>query len=217
MAAATREHTGSRPAPKESTLRIGNNVLGAAVIAMLAASVLCVAIAPTLMPDSYSIVEHSISESAAQRVEGVWLARAGLLLFGFAVLTLAGLAGRRWGPGGRTTHRIFGISLIGTATFAHMPWEDIPYDAFEDLLHSIASFAVGMSFIVGVVIVSIGRRRDVRRTRIVDWTAVAIAVAVPMIMFNVAGIAGVVQRFMFGVAYLWYGAEAIRSSREIPS
>jgi len=35
-----------------------------------------------------------------------------------------------------------------------------------------------------------------------------------MIMFNVDGIAGVVQRTMFGIGYLWYGIEAIRSAAD---
>lgn len=86
---------------------LGRRRLTAAAIALiLAASVACVAIAPALMPDSYSIVEHSISESAAQGVEDVWLARTGLLLFGLAVLVSAGLTGSRWGVWGRVVHRI---------------------------------------------------------------------------------------------------------------
>lgn len=34
-----------------------------------------------------------------------------------------------------------------------------------------------------------------------------------MIMFNITDTAGLVQRIMFAVAYLWYGTEAIRSAR----
>lgn len=184
----------------------------AASLGLLAASVLCVILAPTLMPESYSIVEHSISESAAQRVEGVWLARAGLLLFGLAVLGLASSVGSRWGLWGRVAHRAYGVSIISSAVFAHMPWEDVPYDEFEDLLHSIASFAVGMSFVGGVVLVGLRRRRSPSWVRALDGIAVIASVVIPVIMFSVAGYAGLVQRMMFVVAYVWYGVEASGSA-----
>lgn len=199
-------------ADRPATRRTVRGYLSAgAVIAMLAAAVVCIAMAPTLMPDSYSIVEHSVSESAAQGVEGAWLARTGLLVFGFAVLALAGRAGRRWGPAGRILHRIVGVCLIATATFAHMPWENVPYDEFEDLLHSIASFGVGFAFTAGVVAVSLRRAGIAWRARLFDWVAIIAAIIIPMTMFNATGIAGVVQRIMFGVAFVWYGAEAVRS------
>ncbi|MDH3251044.1 MAG: DUF998 domain-containing protein, partial [Acidimicrobiia bacterium] len=127
--------------------------IGASVLIVLAASLICVAVAPVLMPESYSIVEHSISESAAQRVDGVWLARAGLLLFGLGVLVLSGVANGRWRLWGRVAHRGYGVAIISTAVFAHMPWEEVAYDEFEDLLHSIASFVVGLSFVAGVIFV----------------------------------------------------------------
>lgn len=40
-------------------------VVAAFVLVLLGASPACVAIAPSLMPASYSWIEHSISESAA--------------------------------------------------------------------------------------------------------------------------------------------------------
>lgn len=183
------------------------------VLLLLVGSVVSVVIAPLLMPSSYSIVEHSISESAAQGVEGAWLARLGFMMFGLAVLLLASLAGYRWGVWGGIAHRVWGVSMIGAAVFSHMPWLDTPYDVFEDTLHSIASFAVGMSFIVGVLLVTFRRGPGNGLMRVFDWIAMGIALVVPPIMFNVDGVAGVVQRAMFAVAYLWYGLEAFRLLR----
>ena len=188
-------------------------MIAATVVAMLLASIAAVAIAPTLMPDSYSVVEHSISESAAQGVQGAWLARLGFLLLGFAVLTSASIAGERWGVWGRLTHWIYGVSMMGVAAFAHMPWEDIPYDAFEDFLHSVAAYGIGFAFTAGVLIVTFRREPGMRSARVFDWIAIVAAVVIPMTMFNVTGIAGLVQRVLFGIGYLWYGMEAIRSGR----
>lgn len=181
------------------------------VIALLAASAICFAVAPALMPDSYSVIEHSVSESAAQGVEGAWLARLGFLLFGFGVLTLATLTGRRWGRSGRVVHRVYGVSMIGAAAFAHMPWEDVPYDRFEDLLHSVAATGMGFAFTLGVLFVTL--RRGSVPVRIFDVLAIAAAVVIPVVMFNVVGIAGVVQRVMFVIGYLWYGMEAVGLGR----
>lgn len=186
-------------------------------LALLGTSLFAVAIAPALMPESYSWVERSISESAAQGIEGAWLARLGLLLFGFAVLLLVAIAAEAWGVGGRLAHGLYGVSIIAAAAFAHMPWEDVPYDAFEDLLHSVASFAVGLGFAVGVVIVTLRRGPGAGLIRVFDIVAIAAAVIIPMIMFNVTDVAGAVQRTLFLIAYLWYGAEAIRLATTVSS
>lgn len=183
-----------------------------AVVVMLVVSAACVAAAPILMPDSYSIVEHSVSESAAQGVEGAWLARTGLLLLGFAVLTLAGLAGRRWGKWGRAAHRSYGVAIIASAVFAHMPWEQAPFDRFEDTLHSLASFAVGLAFVVGVIAVAVMRGTTWSPARVYDLVALVASVVIPLVMFNLTGVAGLVQRVMFAIAYIWYGMEALRSA-----
>lgn len=187
------------------------------VLAMLAASAVCIAIAPTLMPDSYSVVEHAVSESAAQGVEGAWLARTAFLLLGFAVLVLAGLSGERWGLWGRIALRLYGVLMIAAAAFSNVPWEDVPADEFEDLLHSIAASGMGLAFTVGVLFVLLRRDRGQRLARAFDVLAIVAAFAIPMIMFNAEGIAGVVQRILFGIAYLWFGGEAVRSTRVAPT
>ena len=120
-------------------------------------------------------------------------------------------------PGGRLAHGVYGVSIIAAAAIAHRPWEDVPFDAFEDVLHSVASFGVGFAFTIGVVIVSLRRGPNAGPIRVLDAVAVVSAVVIPMIMFNVSGIGGVVQRGMFLIAYLWYGIEAVRLGRlEVP-
>lgn len=180
---------------------------------MLATSAACVALAPALMPDSYSVLLHSISESAGQGIEGAWLARLGFLLLGFAVLLEAQLAGPAWGLWGRIAHRVYGVSMIAVAAFAHMPWEDVPYDAFEDTLHSVAATAVGFAFTGGVIAVGIRRGRHAGWIRALDTVAVLASVALPLIMFSVPGVGGLVQRVLFGIGYAWYGLEAVRLGR----
>ncbi len=69
------------------------------VVACLAASVIALGVAPAVVGDGYSVVEHTTSESAAQRLDGAWAGRLGFLAFGFGVFWLA-VAAHRTGPAG---------------------------------------------------------------------------------------------------------------------
>lgn len=180
------------------------------VLVLLACSVVCLAAAPLLMPDSYSVVENAVSESAAQGVEGAWLARFGFLFLGFGVLLLANLADSRWGPWGRIAFRAYGVAMICNAAFSHMPWEDVPYDAFEDSLHSISAFITGMSFIAGVLIVTFRRGPGHRVAHAYDVFALLAAIGISILMGNVETIAGLVQRMLFAIAFVWFASEAVR-------
>jgi hypothetical protein len=186
------------------------------VVTLLLASAVAVAVAPALMPESYSWLADSVSESAGQGVERAWLARAGLLLYGFAVLLLTGLAAFRWGRWGTLLHGIFGVCIIAAAVYAARPWDPtMPYVEFEDLLHSIAASVMGPAFAIGVAVVSARRPLEVKLVRLLDLVAVVASVVVPMAMFSISsleGYSGLFQRAMFAISYTWYAQEAIRSS-----
>jgi hypothetical protein len=187
-----------------------------AVLVCLAVSALALALAPLLMPGSYSPIAHTTSESAAQGVDGAWLARLGLGAFGVAVVILA--AGRSWsGRPARAAHFVFGMALLLTATASARPWiPEVPFDLLEDQMHSFAATAMGFAFAFGVVAVGIGNSRAIGRVRLWDIVAVLASVIVPIGMANLAGIAGLLQRVMFAVAYVWYGIEANRANRLAP-
>ncbi|HEX6299695.1 MAG TPA: DUF998 domain-containing protein [Acidimicrobiia bacterium] len=155
------------------------------ILGLLAASLAALATAPTLMPASYSVLTHTTSESGAQGVQGAWLARLGFLCLGLAVLALTNLAGPRWGVWGRVVFRTYSVAMIGAAVFSHVPWQDIPYDVFEDSLHSVAASVVGTAFIAGVLVVTLRRRRDEWAARTFDAIALVVAAAIPIVMFNV--------------------------------
>lgn len=180
---------------------------------MLLLSAVCVAVAPYLMPESYSVVENAISASGGQGIDAAWVARTGFLLLGFAVLLLSIVRSSQWGFWGRLVMRIYGISMIAAAAYAHKPWLDVPFDQFEDLLHSVAATTVGAAFTIGVLLVTARRGPNAGWVRAFDLLAVAAAVIIPVTMFNVTDVEGLVQRIMFVIGYLWFGAEAVRSLR----
>jgi hypothetical protein len=176
----------------------------------LGGSALALALAPLLMPDSYSWVSHTTSESAAQGVSGAWLARLGFLVFGLAVLWLAAFAGARWGRWDRLFHGMFGVLMAATAAFSHRPFEPgIMFDRTEDLLHSVTATAMGFAFAIGVVAVMVSRPGRLTSRHALDAAALVASVVIPLSMVAWSRNAGLLQRSMFLVAYLWYGTEAL--------
>jgi hypothetical protein len=185
------------------------------VLAGLGTSAAALAAAPALMPPGYSWVSHTTSESAAQGVDGAWLARTGFVLFGLSVILLATSRWQRWGSWATALHAGFGALLVAAAVFSHRPWvagED--FDHVEDVLHSVAATAMGFVFVGGVVVTALGRSRGDTWPRALDIMAVASSVAIPLGMAAQPDIDGVLQRLMFVVAYAWYGAEAVRATRD---
>jgi hypothetical protein len=184
------------------------------VLACLAASAAALAVAPTLMPTSYSWVAHTTSESAAQGVPGAWLARLGFVTFGFAVLAIAGFARHLWGPLAARLHGVFGMLMVAAASFSARSWEPgVPFDAVEDVLHSVAATAMGFAFAFGVVAVAWRVWRAGGGLRWLDITAVTASVVLPLAMVGWEQFAGALQRAIFIVAYVWYAIEALRAQR----
>ena len=121
-------------------LDAGRRGAAAGVIALLVVSAVALAVAPAFMPAGYDWVRHTTSESAAQGLAGAWVARLGFVAFGLAVLWLAAGAARSWGRGVVWMHTAFGVCMVGTAAFSHMPWwEGAAFDGVEDLLHSVTA------------------------------------------------------------------------------
>lgn len=180
-----------------------------AILGLLLASLLALALAPLALDESYSWLEHTTSEAAGQGVRGAWMARAGFLLFGLAVLWLAHRKAEHWRQPSTGMHVVFGACLVGVAAFSLRSWDGaVPYDRTEDLLHSVAATAMGFAFALGVVSVNWawGRRP---RLRVLDVAAIAASVVLPLAMAAMTGYAGALQRAMFAIAYVWYAREAL--------
>ena len=160
------------------------------------------------MPASYSWISNVISESAAQGVPGAWLARAGLLAFGLAVLWQALLLRRIWSPGALYCHLAFAICMLSAAAFSHRPWiAGAPFDDFEDLLHSVAATGMGFAFAFGVAFRQWQRIAGGAGVCVPDLVAIACSVVLPVTGVLWPELDGLLQRSMFLVAYVWYGRE----------
>lgn len=184
-----------------------------AAMLLLLASLLALAVAPVLMPHGYSWLRHAISESAAQGLQGAWLARLGFVLFAFAVLSEAQLLRRRWGRPATWLHTLFAVCMVAVAAFSHRPWlPGVPFDLFEDTLHTVAATGMGFAFAFGVVLVFL-RRVGWGMARALDLLAIVASVVLPLGMAARPDIAGLLQRTLFAIAYLWYGRELLACLR----
>lgn len=179
-----------------------------AILGLLALSLLALAIAPLQLDEGYSIIEHTTSESAAQGVDGGWVARAGFLMLGSAVFWLAVLSRRRWGLGGALLLGLFGLLMVSAAAFSSKPWQETaPYDSTEDLLHSVAASAMGLCFIIGLI--SVGVSRISASQRALDFFAAGAAIALSIGLLVFDDVQGLLQRLMFLVGYAWFIRETL--------
>ena len=193
----------THPARREMRSRTGPT-------ALLVASAVCLATAPLLLPSSYSWVAHTTSESAAQGVEGAWLARMGFLLWGFGVFWEVRLNRSRWDKWTRRFHVAFGVLMIATAAFSARPWvADAQFDPTEDTLHSFTATAMGFAFALGVLGVMLHKLRRGSRRVMFDVVAMAAATLIPICMSIWGDVDGLLQRLMFLIAYAWYVREAL--------
>lgn len=105
---------------------------------LLGASVLALALAPAVLDDSYSWVEHTTSQAGGQGVDGGWMARLGFVLFGLAVIWLvrrqARDPSRAWSQPATALDIVFGTYLFAVAAFRLRSWQaGAPFDRTEDI------------------------------------------------------------------------------------
>lgn len=183
--------------------------VAAAILGFLVVSALAILLAPLAMPESYSWVKHTTSESAAQGVSGAWLARLAFVSFGASVLALASISRQQWGIAGMACHSAFGVLMIAAAVFSARSWiPEASFDPTEDTLHSVAASAMGAAFAAGVVATLVARRST--GIGLLGPLAIVASIVLPLGMTIWEDYSGALQRLMFGIAYLWYGREALR-------
>lgn len=166
--------------------------------------VLAIVLGPLASPPEFSWITHSTSEQAGQHMSGAWIMRLGFVAYGLGILG-AVLTDRRR-PLVRAALFVFGCGLLGTAVWSNASiLPDPPSDMHEDWLHSVASGVVGTSFAAACaarLFAPGGDRRDV-----LAWLGLVVSVLIPMAMFQMPGIRGLLQRGMFGLSFVFMARE----------
>ena len=175
----------------------------------LIVSLLILAVAPLLIGDSYSVTEHTLSESGAQGIEGAWVLRTGVLLTSFSVLAMALTARSVWGRAARWWLRIYALALVMLVVFPEAPWDGSAHSRIVASIHTVFGATGAIAFIFGVMAVSASRPRSQLRARVFDWVAIAAVALIPQIMLLVTN-DGLWQRFTVVLGYVWLISEASR-------
>lgn len=181
------------------------------IFAGLFLSATAFALSPLLMPDSYSWIAHTLSQAASQGQDGGWLSRVGFLLAGLTILRLASSDVVDWMPLARNVHRLTGVLVLSAVAFTDRSWEvTAPYDRVENIVHSAVATLIAISFTLGVLLVMYQKRFVTGRWPVIDGAIVAIQIAMPPMMLVWVEGTGLIERVMFGAAYVWYGWEVAR-------
>lgn len=175
--------------------------------AFLLVSMAMLASAPLFISDTYSPLQHTISESGAQGVAGAWIQRSGVVLAAAAVFVMTFCAGT-WGRSAKRWIQVYSFALVMLAVFPESPWDGGSHDAMVARLHSVAGVIAAIAFVVGVLAVSTAGHRG-RWARVLDGSMVAAVVLIPQLML-LWPFDGILQRAMVALGYAWLLVECHR-------
>lgn len=166
---------------------------------------------PFMTAPEYSSLKHSISELGAQATQNAWLMNLGFFCFGVGTALDAARA-FRYSPVGSIAFVAFGLSMVLTGVFSHRPIDPYTeYSVLQDQLHTVFSAAVGTGFAVGTLAFGFAASR--RSARFACFSATACAVAIPIAMNAFPDVAGILQRLMFAISFVWLWMMLPQSAR----
>jgi hypothetical membrane protein len=167
----------------------------------IALFVAAAAIGPWHSHPNYSSVVHSLSELAGQNMPGAWVMQAGFIAFGAAV-ALAAMLQLRGRPASSAALIVFGLAMIAAAIWSHLPIDPaLGGSAAEDDIHTIAASTMGAAFVIAAALGLM--RRRFATSNFLGWLALGAAILFPVAMAALPDFAGVFQRIMFGISFVW--------------
>lgn len=163
--------------------------------------ILAMFILPFFSFTEYSILKNTTSQLGAQNTPNAWIMNLVFILIGFASVIEGWIHLKRY-----WFHKfvitIFGLALILTALFQTAPIvEGIPFNDYEDGMHTLFANIVGFSFAVFAFSAAFIVRRT--RERLLALLICIMAIGLSVLIFSIAGYAGILQRTMFIIAFAW--------------
>lgn len=172
-----------------------------ALIAATGWLVLVMLLLPLWSFEGYSVVEHTTSHLGAQGSPNAWVMNATFLVVGVA----AQFAGwRKLGshPLALLLLSLFAISLVLTGLYRHAPViEGVEANDFEDRRHSLFATTTGIGFVAFAVSMAFISR--VSRDRAIAAVVAGAATLLSLAMAVWPDLAGLFQRAMFLMAFVW--------------
>ncbi len=158
-------------------------------------------ILPLFSFEEYSILKNTTSQLGAQNTPNAWIMNLVFILAGSASIVEGWIHLKQyWFQ--KFVITIFGLTLILTALFQTAPIvEGIPFNDYEDRMHTFFANIVGFSFAVFAFSAAFIERTTGERALALLVSILAIGLSV--LMFSFAGYAGILQRTMFIIAFGW--------------
>lgn len=163
---------------------------------------LTMVVGPWFSPPGFDWVRHTTSEQAGQLTAGAYLMRFGFVALGLGIFidALEAVKRRQWA---NSLFLVFGLSMILVAVFSTRPIDlTLTYDLTDDWLHSFFATLMGFAFGFGV-----GWRMIYMRTPLdltLSGLAALASIILPLLMWQMPDYAGVWQRLMFGISFVWF-------------
>lgn len=159
-------------------------------------------IVSTVLPffsfEGYSFLRHTTSHLGAQGSPHSWVMNSTFFLLG-ATAGYAAWKTNVWYH--RVLGGLFGLSLLLTGVFHHAPLVDgVASVAWQDTWHSVFATATGFLFTLlaaGHGFMTQGAQR------IIAFVLAGVAIIIPIGMFAIPEVMGVLQRVMFISAFWW--------------
>lgn len=153
---------------------------------------------PVFSFEGYSVLSNTTSHLGAQGSPYAWIMNFVFILLGISSILIT-CPSRL--PYNRIFGLLFGLSLILTGVFRHAPLtEGLDVNQLHDTFHSIFATSTGFSFTLlaaGHAVMSKGAQRNAALGMAI------IAIVVPLAMFSLPTMMGIIQRFMFITAFGW--------------
>ena len=183
-------------------------------LAGVALALVCLAVAPLVMPRDYSLVADTVSKTAGQGVAYGWITKAGFVLVSLAALAIGAAAWPRWGRLGAAAQVAFAACMVAAAFFETRSWRvDAAYDPVEHDRHSDASNMAAAAFVVCVILILRAEAPNPRwRMRLGVLTILATAIT-PILMTFFRNADGAMERGWFLLAFAWWATTAWRIAR----
>lgn len=190
--------------------------LGWGAISAMTVSALIIAFWPTTLPDSYSLVEHTISESGGQGVDGAWVLHLGVMIVGAAVALIWLLGQGIWSRGASFSMAGYVAAVVLAAVIVDEPWFDAVHDTTEAFLHTAAVVISGVAFCLGVLLIGHGRNPGSAWSRRHDFLVILVIAITPILMIVAEPYDGLIQRTAVVFGFSWLYAESLRLMRDVP-
>ena len=148
--------------------------------------------------ENYSIILNTTSHLGAQGSPYAWIMNVTFMMLGFSALMRVTTTQVRYH---QVLGALFSISLILTGVFRHASLiQSVTSIVWQDQLHSVFATLTGFSF----VLLATGHGFMARnKQRIYGFILATIATAISLLMVVFSNYAGLLQRLMLLMAFMW--------------